>query len=59
MFVDQCERIQREELCFSMKKPGVADMYGGIVQDMYESYKTVVRCTAGVAEKFEVVVGLH
>ena len=30
-----------------------------VVQDMYESCKTMVRCAVGVTEKFKVEVGLH
>ena len=30
-----------------------------VVQDMYESWKTVVRCAVGVTEEFKVEVGLH
>ena len=42
-----------------MRKSGVAEKYVRVVQDMYESCKTVVRCAVGVTEKFKVEVGLH
>ena len=30
-----------------------------MVQDMYESCKTAVRCAVGVTEEFKVEMGLH
>ncbi|KAK2918243.1 hypothetical protein Q8A73_004989 [Channa argus] len=41
------------------EESGVADKYVRVVQDMYESCKTVVRCAVGVTEEFKVEVGLH
>ena len=40
-----------------MRKSGVAEKYDREVQDMYESYKTMVRCAVGVIEEFKEEVG--
>ncbi|RXN38888.1 Retrovirus-related Pol poly LINE-1 [Labeo rohita] len=53
------DRVPREELWCCMRKSGVAEKYVRVVQDMYESCKTVVRCAVGVTEEFNVEVGLH
>ncbi|KAF7666398.1 hypothetical protein LDENG_00012110 [Lucifuga dentata] len=53
------DRVPREELWCCMRKSGVAEKYVRVVQDMYESCKTVVRCAVGVTEEFKVEVGLH
>ena len=37
-----------------MRKSGVAEKYVRVVQDMYESWKTMVRCAVGVTEEFKV-----
>ncbi|KAF3706403.1 Retrovirus-related Pol polyprotein from type-2 retrotransposable element R2DM [Channa argus] len=42
-----------------MRKSGVAEKYVRVVQDMYESCKTVLRCAVGVTWEFKVEVGLH
>ncbi|KAK2921796.1 hypothetical protein Q8A73_001281 [Channa argus] len=54
-----CSRVPREELWYCMRTSGVAEKYVRVVQDMYESCKTVVRCAVGVTEEFKVEVGLH
>ncbi|KAK3550711.1 hypothetical protein QTP70_003966 [Hemibagrus guttatus] len=38
------DRVPREELWYCMRKSGVAEKYVRVVQDMYESCRTVVRC---------------
>ncbi|KAK3561400.1 hypothetical protein QTP86_000596 [Hemibagrus guttatus] len=38
------DRVTREELWYCMRKLGVAEKYGRVVQDMYERSRTVVRC---------------
>ncbi|KAK2889870.1 hypothetical protein Q8A73_018170 [Channa argus] len=38
------DRVPREELWYCMRTSGVAEKYVRVVQDMYESCKTVVRC---------------
>ncbi|KAK2896145.1 hypothetical protein Q8A73_015633 [Channa argus] len=53
------DRVPREELWYCMRTSGVAEKYVRVVQDMYESCKTVVRCVVGVTEEFKVEVGLH
>ncbi|KAK2910488.1 hypothetical protein Q8A73_008203 [Channa argus] len=53
------DRVPREELWYCMRTSGVAEKYFRVVQDMYESCKTVVRCAVGVTEEFKVEVGLH
>ncbi|KAK2919151.1 hypothetical protein Q8A73_003522 [Channa argus] len=53
------DRVPREELWYCMRTSGVAEKYVRVVQDMYESCKTVVRCAVGVTEEFKVEVGLH
>ena len=42
-----------------LRESGVVEKYVRVLQDMYESCKTVVRCAVGVTEKFKVEVGLH
>ena len=62
MFVDLEEaydRGPREELWFCMKDPGVAEKFVPLVQDMYESRMTGVRCVLGVMDGLKVEVGLH
>ncbi|KAK3538861.1 hypothetical protein QTP86_018773, partial [Hemibagrus guttatus] len=53
------DRVPREELWYCMRKSGVAEKYGRVVQDMYERSRTVVRCAVGQTEEFKVEVGLH
>ncbi|KAK3573040.1 hypothetical protein QTP86_012225 [Hemibagrus guttatus] len=53
------DRVPREELCYCMRKSGVAEKYVRVVQDMYERSRTVVRCAVGQTEEFNVEVGLH
>ncbi|KAF3691370.1 CMP-N-acetylneuraminate-beta-1,4-galactoside alpha-2,3-sialyltransferase [Channa argus] len=53
------DRVPREELWYCMRTSGVAEKYVRVVQDMYESCKTVVRCAVVVTEEFKVEVGLH
>ena len=53
------DRAPREELWYCMRKSGVTEKYVRVVQDMYGSCKTVVRCAMGVTEEFRVEVGLH
>ena len=53
------DRVLREELWYCMRKSGMAENYGQLVQDMYEESKTVVRCAIGTTESFKVKVGLH
>ncbi|KAK3573129.1 hypothetical protein QTP86_014133, partial [Hemibagrus guttatus] len=53
------DRVPREELWYCMRKSGVAEKYVRVVQDMYESSRTVVRCAVGQTEEFKVEVGLH
>ncbi|KAK3538399.1 hypothetical protein QTP86_001745 [Hemibagrus guttatus] len=38
------DRVPREELWYCIRKSGVAEKYGRVVQDMYERSRTVVRC---------------
>ena len=42
-----------------MRKSGGAEKYVRIVQYMYESCKTMVRCAVVVTEEFKVEVGLY
>ena len=51
------DRVPRQELWCYMGKSQVAEKYVGVVQDMYESCKTVV--AVGVMEELEVEVRLH
>ncbi|KAK3508801.1 hypothetical protein QTP70_008020 [Hemibagrus guttatus] len=53
------DRVPREELWYCMRKSGVAEKYVRVVQDMYERSRTVVRCSVGQTEEFNVEVGLH
>lgn len=43
----------------ALNKSGVADKYVRVVQDMYNDRETVVRCVAGVTDRFKERVGLH
>ncbi|KAK3537535.1 hypothetical protein QTP70_013397 [Hemibagrus guttatus] len=52
------DRVPREELWYCMRKSGVAEKYVRVVQDMYESSRTVVRCAVGQTEEFKMEVGL-
>ena len=52
-------KVPREELWYCMRKSGLAEKYVRIIQDMYDDSTTTVRCAVGVAEGFEVKVGLH
>ena len=57
-----CMRKYREcqkEVWYCMIKSGLADKYVRIVQYMYDGSTAGVRCAEGVAEGFEVKVGLH
>ena len=47
------------ELWYRTRKSGVTEEYVRVVQEMYESCKTVVRCVVGESEEFKVEVGLH
>ena len=42
-----------------MRESGVAEMYVRLVRDMYENSMTLVWCTIGVMDGFQVEVGLH
>ena len=53
------DRVPREELCYCIRKSGIAEKYVQLVQDMYGERKTVVRCAVGTTESFKVKVGLH
>ena len=52
-------RVLREELCYCMRKSGIAETYVRLVQDMYKENETVVRREIGTTESFKVKVGLH
>ena len=47
-------RLMREELWLCMRESGAAGKFVRLVQDMYESSITVVRCTVGVTDGFKV-----
>ena len=53
------DKVAREEVCYCMRKSGLAEKYVRIVQDMYDGSTTAVRCAVGVTEGFQVKVGLH
>lgn len=53
------DRMQREELRYCTRKPGVAMKSVRVVQHMYVDSDTVVRCVVGVTDGFKVGVGLH
>ena len=52
-------KFPRKELWYCMKKPGMAEKYVRLVQDMYEEIETVVMCAVETTESFTVKVGLH
>ena len=39
-----------------MRKCGVVEKYVRVVQDMYDSWKTMVRCAVGGTEEFKMEV---
>ena len=51
--------MPKEKLWYYISKSGAAEKHVRVVQDMYESCQTVMRCAVGVTEKFKVEVGLH
>ena len=53
------DRVLREELWFCTRESGVAEKYVSLVLDIYDSSMTVVRCTVGVMDGFQLEVGLH
>ena len=52
------DRVPREELWECMRQAGVPECYVESIQDMCEGARTSVRSAAGLAEDFEVRVGL-
>ena len=62
VFVDLAkayDKVPREEVWYCMIKSGLAEKYVRIVEYMYDGSTRAVRCAVGVAEGFEVKVGLH
>ena len=53
------DRVPRENQWYCTRKSGIAEKYVRLVQDMYETSETVVRCAIGTTESFEVKVRLH
>ena len=53
------DRVLREELCYCMRKSGMAEKYVQLAQDRYEGSETMVRCAVGTTESFKVKVRLH
>lgn len=53
------ERVPIEEQWFCMRQSVVTEKYVRVVQDMYESSETEVRCAVGVTEEYKVEVELH
>ena len=53
------DSVPRKELWYCMRKPGMAEKYVQLVQDIYEGKKTVMRCAVGTTESFKFKVGLH
>ena len=40
------DRVPKKELCYCIRKSGMAEKYVRLVQDMYEERETVVICAA-------------
>ena len=53
------DRVPRREVWWSLRRNGVAEVYVGIIKDMYQDCGTSVICEAGEGEGFNVGVGLH
>ena len=53
------DRVPREELWYGVRKSGMAELYLRLVQDMYETSETVVRCAVGTTESLGVKILLH
>ena len=53
------DRVPREELWYCMRKPGMAEKYVQLAQDMNKRSKTMGRCAVRTTETFKVMVGLH
>ena len=51
------DKVQREEVWYSMRKSGLAEKCVRIEQDMYDDSTTAVRCAVGVTKGFDVKVG--
>ena len=47
-------RVPREDLCYCVRKSGMAEKYVRLAQDMYKESETVVRCAVGTTESFKV-----
>ena len=53
------DRIPREDQWYCVRKSGMAKKYVRLVQDMYKTSKTMVRCAIGTTESFKIKVKLH
>jgi len=62
MFIDlekAYDRVPRDEVWHCLRSAGVAEAYVRVIQDMYDSSETMVRCALGTTKAFSVKVGLH
>ena len=53
------DRVQRDELWYCIRRSGVAETYVIVVQNMYESLETVVRCVLNVTRGVQGGDGPH
>ena len=53
------DRVPLDETWRCLREAGVSEKYVGLIQDMYEGARTLVRTSVGESEMFPVTVGLH
>ena len=53
------DRVPRAVVEWALRKQGVTEELVKAVMAMYEEARTVVRCSSGVTDPFQVRVGLH
>ena len=52
-------RVPHDETCRCLREAGVSEKYVGLIQDMYEGARTLVRTSVRETDMFPVTLGLH